>query len=297
MKGVWGITLASGLAFALPQVFVARYLGAELPALIGSIASLGVTIFMAKRRRQNEQAMAGEKTVSMREGLLAWLPYILIFAFVILSSPLFPGIHKSMTMVKSSVQIYTGPGAMPTTMKWIATPGALIILATLIGGRIQGASFQKMFSVLAGTMKQLSKSAITVVSIVAMAKIMGYSGMIASIAVVLVQVTGGFFPALAPMIGMLGTFVTGSDTSSNILFGALQMEVAGSIHVNPYWLAAANTAGATAGKMISPQSIAVATSATGLIGSEGKIFNSTVKFCIGYVSLLGILVFAGSLFF
>lgn len=296
MKGVFGITLASGLAFALPQIFVARYLGAELPALIGSLVSMGVTIFLAKRLNKNKQVTEEKKRISIREGLLAWLPYILIFTFVILSSPLFPGIHEAMTHVKSSIQIYSGEGAAPTTLKWIATPGTLIILATLIGGRIQGASFQKMFSVLGATMKQLTKSAITVVSIVAMAKIMGYSGMIASIALVLVRVTGGFFPALAPMIGMLGTFVTGSDTSSNILFGALQMEVAKSIHVNPYWLAAANTAGATAGKMISPQSIAVATSATGLIGSEGKIFNSTVKFCIGYVSALGILVLAGSLF-
>lgn len=297
LKGVFGITLASGLAFALPQIFVARYLGAELPALIGSIASLGITIFLARRMNKSKEEPVTAASISPREGLLAWLPYILIFSFVMISSPLFPGIHNALVHVKSTVSIYTGQGAQPTTFKWIATPGFLIILATFIGGRIQGASFGKMLSVLGATMKQLTKSAITVVSIVAMAKIMGYSGMIASIALVLVRITGGFFPALAPMIGMLGTFVTGSDTSSNILFGALQIEVANSIQVNPYWLAAANTAGATAGKMISPQSIAVATSATGLIGSEGKIFNSTVKFCIGYVSVLGVLVFVGSLFF
>jgi lactate permease len=296
IKGVAGITLASGLAFALPQLLVAKYLGAELPALVGSIASMGVTIFLAKRMKKDKFASSEKQTISMKEGILAWLPYILIFAFVILSSPLFPDLNEMLTHVKSSIPIYVGQGAAPTTLKWIATPGVLIIFATFIGGRIQGARFREMVLVLGTTMNQLKKSAITVVSIVAMAKIMAYSGMIASIALVLVQITGRFFPLFAPMIGMLGTFVTGSDTSSNILFGALQTEVATSIHVNPYWLAAANTAGATAGKMISPQSIAVATSATGLIGSEGKIFNKTVKFCIGYVSALGVFVFVGSLF-
>jgi lactate permease len=129
-----------------------------------------------------------------------------------------------------------------------------------------------------------------------MAKVMSYSGMITSIAIILVKVTGKFFPMISPVIGTLGTFVTGSDTSSNILFGALQNEVAHSIGVSPYWLAAANTSGATAGKMISPQSIAVATSATGMVGSEGKIFNSTLKFCMAYVILLGLLVYFGGLF-
>lgn len=297
LKGVVGITFASGLAFALPQVIVAKYLGAELPALVGSICSMAVTILWAKVfLKKDAKKLKPEKEISFKEGVLAWLPYILIFIFVILSSPLFPGIHDALAHIKTSVKIYTGEGAKMTNFKWIATPGALIILATFIGGTIQGASFKLIVSVFIDTVKQLTKSAITVVSIVSMAKIMGYSGMITSIAVILVKITGKYFPLISPIIGTLGTFVTGSDTSSNILFGALQKEVANSIGVNPYWLTAANTSGATAGKMISPQSIAVATSATGMIGSEGKIFKSTVKFCIGYVSILGIVVYIGSFF-
>jgi lactate permease len=119
--------------------------------------------------------------------------------------------------------------------------------------------------------------------------------MINDIAVVLVQVTGSYYPLISPALGALGTFVTGSDTSANILFGSLQGEVAKSIGADPYWLAAANTSGATAGKMISPQSIAIATSATGLIGQEGKIFGSTLKFCLMYVAILGVLVYLGTI--
>ena len=143
----------------------------------------------------------------------------------------------------------------------------------------------------------MTKSAITIVAIVSLAKVMSYSGMITSIALVLVAATGGFYPLISPIIGALGTFVTGSDTSSNVLFGPLQVEVARNLHMSPYWLAAANTGGATAGKMISPQSIAVATAATGIVGTEGKILKATLKFCIVYVAILGLIVFFGAKFF
>ncbi len=307
LKGVMGITFASGLAFAVPEFLAAKYLGAELPALLGSICSMVVTVVMAKTLYKNkinrenssivEAAATSERSnITFKEGVLAWLPYILIFAFIILTSPLFPTFNKMISSIKSSFIIYTGEGAKTTTFKWIGTPGALIIIATVIGGLIQGSKISEIVKVFVFTVKQLTKSIITVVSIVSMAKVMSYSGMITSIAIILVKVTGKFFPMISPVIGTLGTFVTGSDTSSNILFGALQNEVAHSIGVSPYWLAAANTSGATAGKMISPQSIAVATSATGMVGSEGKIFNSTLKFCMAYVILLGLLVYFGGLF-
>ncbi|KDR94048.1 lactate permease [Peptoclostridium litorale DSM 5388] len=292
LKGVLGITLASGLSFALPQVLAARYIGAELPALLGSICSMAVTIGMAKLFHKDKTS-SEESVISFKQGYMAWLPYILIFVFIIGTSPLLPNVNHLAGAVKSSFTIYQGEGAKATSFKWLATPGTLILIATFIGGIIQGAKFSEILDVLVKTAKQLTKSTITVVSIVAMAKIMGYSGMITSIAVVMVQITGKYYPLIAPLIGMLGTFVTGSDTSSNILFGELQKQVAGNIGASPYWLAAANTSGATAGKMISPQSIAVATSATGLVGLEGKIFNQTLKFCMVYVLALGILVYFG----
>lgn len=295
LKGVVGISLASGIAFAIPQIFVAKYLGAELPALVGSLFSMATTIGMALVFHKDKKAENPE-VVSASEGFKAWLPYILILAFILITSPLVPAVYDFVSHIKTTVTIYQGPGAEASTFKWVGTPGVLIILAAVIGSLIQGATLKDIINVFFSTVKQLSKSALTVVAIVALAKIMGYSGMITSIATVFVLVTGSFYPFFAPMLGTLGTFVTGSDTSSNILFGPLQIEVANSIGVDSYWLAAANTSGATGGKMISPQSIAVATSATGLIGQEGKIFNSTLKFCLGYVVFLGILVYVGSLF-
>jgi lactate permease len=132
---------------------------------------------------------------------------------------------------------------------------------------------------------------VTVLSIVALAKLMGYGGIVGSIATAFTAATGGFYPLIAPLIGALGTFLTGSDTSSNVLFGNLQKQTALQLHINPEWLVAANASGATAGKMISPQSISIATAATGLSGMEGSILNRTLKYCAGYVVFLGLLVF------
>jgi lactate permease len=108
-------------------------------------------------------------------------------------------------------------------------------------------------------------------------------------------VTGSFFPLISPFIGALGTFITCSDTSANALFGELQKQTAQQIGSSPAWLAAANAAGATIGKMISPQSIAIAVSALGLPELEGKIMKRTLKYAVVFVVVLGIIVYAGSL--
>ncbi|HWR61584.1 MAG TPA: L-lactate permease [Clostridia bacterium] len=293
VKGVTLISLASGLAFALPQIFAAKYLGAELPALLGSVICIAVTVAMAKIFYKNT-ASAQKEPVSLKEGLTAWTPFILVLAFILLTSTLVPGINRPLSAIKTSITIFSGPGAKPTSFAWIANPGTLIILAAFIGGLIQGAKFAEILKVLAGTCKQMAKSIITILAIVSLAKVMSYSGMITSIAAVLVAITGGLYPIFAPLIGALGTFVTGSDTSANVLFGPLQIEVAKNLNMSPYWMAAANTGGATAGKMISPQSIAVATAATGIIGTEGRILKATLKFCLVYLIILGFIVYFGA---
>ncbi|HAN6483424.1 TPA: L-lactate permease, partial [Escherichia coli] len=107
---------------------------------------------------------------------------------------------------------------------------------------------------------QLKNSIVAIMAIVALATVMDLSGIIATLAQSIVDLTGGSYVFLAPVIGALGTFVTGSDTNSNILFGKLQTIAASKLNIDPNWLAAANTSGATGGKMISPQSIAIAVS-------------------------------------
>lgn len=173
---------------------------------------------------------------------------------------------------------------------WIATPGVLIIIASLLGGFMQGAKLGTMLNVFVSTVKQLKNSIIAITAIVAMATVMDVSGLIASLAQTMVDVTGGGYLFIAPVIGALGTFVTGSDTNSNVLFGKLQTMAAEKLHVDPVWLAAANTAGATGGKMISPQSIAIAVSATRMEGQGSAIMSGTLKYCGVYIIILGLKV-------
>lgn len=292
LKGVMGITLVSGIAFVIPQLLTAMFLTEQLPTLVGSLCSLGATILWAKLFHKDKKSSEVEK-ISSGKALVAWLPYILIFVFIILTSPLVQPISQLLEHHKTVITIYTGKNASIMTFKWIDSPGTLIFLAAVIGSLIQGAKLADILRIFLATCKQMWKSGITVLSIVSVARVMGYSGMIASVAAMLVKSTGSFYPFISPFIGTLGTFLTGSDTSSNILFGALQKEAAALIDINPYWLAASNTAGATAGKMISPQNIAVATSAAGLAGYEGRIFRKTIGYCLIYVVILGLLIYAG----
>ena len=292
LKGVVGITLVSGITFAVPQIFIAKYLGADLPALVASICSMACTILMAKAMNK-EKVEAKEDKIGLKEGVLAWLPYILLCGLILIASPLVPSINSLLAKASSNIHIYTGDATSTTSFSWINTPGMMILIATFIAGLIQKLKFTYMLDVLKRTVIQLKTSFITIMSIVAISKIMSHSGMTSSISFGLCAITGSFYPLIAPLLGAIGTFVTGSDTSANILFGALQTEAAKSLSIDPYWIAAANTAGATAGKMISPQSIAIATSATGLIGSEGKILSTTVKYCLGYVIILGLIVYFG----
>ena len=292
LKGVVGITLISGITFAVPQIFIAKYLGADLPALVASICSMACTILMAKAMNK-EKVETKEDKIGLKEGILAWLPYILLCGLILIASPLVPSINSLLAKASSNIHIYTGDATSTTAFSWINTPGMMILIATFIAGLIQKLKFTYMLDVLKRTVIQPKTSFITIMSIVAISKIMSHSGMTSSISFGLCAITGSFYPLIAPLLGAIGTFVTGSDTSANILFGALQTEAAKSLSIDPYWIAAANTAGATAGKMISSQSIAIATSATGLIGSEGKILSTTVKYCLGYVIILGLIVYFG----
>lgn len=297
IRGVWGITLLCGVTTLIPQYLVAIYLGAELPAFAGSIVSLIVVTLMARSRKgktepefriENNQ-QTGKNHYSATQLLRACCIYILIFSFILLCSPLFPAVKNTISQVVSSFSFPLADGnALALKIEWIATPGVLIIIATILGGAIQGASLPCMFTVFLSTVKQLKNSIIAITAIVAMATVMDVSGLISTLAQTMVDITGGAYLFIAPVIGALGTFVTGSDTNSNVLFGKLQTMAAEKLNVDPVWLAAANTSGATGGKMISPQSIAIAVSATRMEGQGSAIMSGTLKYCCAYIIILGL---------
>ena len=190
--------------------------------------------------------------------------------------------------------MYAGENGNSLGFSWINTPGVMIFIAAIIGGFIQKASVGEMVQVLGETLKKYWKTILTICSVMATAKIMGYSGMISDIAELLVVVAGSFYPAIAPLIGALGAFVTGSGTSTCVLFGGLQSQTAASLGLSESWMAAANVMGVGIGKMICPQGIAIGAGAISMVDSESKILSSVFKYFLLYVVIAGIICFAGS---
>jgi lactate permease len=148
--------------------------------------------------------------------------------------------------------------------------------------------FGKAFACLGRTIKTLKWAIATVSMILGLAFIMNYSGMSSTLGLAFTA-TGALFPIFSPILGWLGVFLTGSDTSSNALFGSLQKTTATQIGVDPSLMVAANSSGGVTGKMISPQSIAVATAATGMVGEESTIFRFTLKHSVIMVLILSLL--------
>lgn len=281
---VGGVSLTS-------QHMAARYMGAESPAIIGSILSIIVIVIYGKLTAPKEER-ARKNPLRTKDILNAWSIYLLILLLIILTSPLFPGLrHTLENNWVTRISLPVGDSTLNYTISWLTHAGVLLFIGTFIGGLIQGAGVKEMFTVLWHTVKQLKKTFITVICLVGLSTIMDTAGMIAVVATALATATGSLYPLFAPVIGCLGTFITGSDTSSNILFGKLQASVAGHINVSPDWLSAANTVGATGGKIISPQSIAIATSASNQQGKEGEILKAAIPYALAYVVITGVIVF------
>lgn len=304
LKGMIPTTLTAAISFTVPWFLTAHFIGPELPDIIGSICSMGCIIAAAKifnREPEEEYAIqvsetAGEKdSVGVAQGLKAWSSFLLIFLFLMVTSPLCPPIHHAIAGVKSTVAVYAGEGGTALTFSWINTPGVMIFLAAVMGGAIQGAGPKDMAEVFLQTLKKYWKTILTICAVMATAKIMSYSGMISDIAKFLVAVTGSFYPLAAPLIGALGAFVTGSGTSTCVLFGGLQSETAAALGLNPTWMAAANVMGAGIGKMICPQGIAIGVGAIGQAGSESRILSKVFRYFLLYAILAGMICYAGSL--
>jgi lactate permease len=303
LKGVFLITLIAALSFTVPAYITATVLGAELPDIVGSICCMICTIIAAKifnKKPQDEYCIEvnnkqEETALSFGKAVQAWCPFILIFLMLMFTSTLCPPVHNAIAVFKTSTSVYAGKGGNTLTFSWINTPGIIIFVAAIIGGFVQGAKISTMFEVLLNTLKANWKTIVTICAVMSTAKVMSYSGMISDIASLLVVVTGGAYPLISPLIGSIGGFVTGSGTSTSVLFGGLQAQTAQNLGLSGAWMGAANTLGAGIGKMICPQSIAIGASAINQSGSESKILRSVFKYFVCYVVIAGIVCFLGTL--
>ena len=297
------VALWVGVISVAVQFVCGYYLGAETPAIIGSLSSIIAIIAYAKVFARKSGA-EDKKAFTLGDSFKAWSVYLFILIFILVSGALCPPVNA---FLRSHLVSEVHLPVIDSTFKfgWISNAGLMLFLGATIGGLIQGLSLKRLMVILARTTVNLRKTVLTICSLIALASVMNYSGMITSIASGLVAVTGDFYPLVAPMIGAIGTFVTGSDTSSNILFAKLQAHVANQLGMTSTstffgvegsqsnWLVAANTTGATGGKMISPQSIAIATAACDMEGKDGEILKSAIPYAVMYIVLGGLMVYWG----
>jgi len=286
--------LVSGVSFAFLQWLTSNYLGPALPdviAGIGSILSLIVFLRFWKVKNTwrfpNEPVPTFDTTISYTAGQIirAWSPFILLTIVIIAwgLQPIkdvftaagqkqfeFPGLHNVIADKNGKLIAHI------FKFNYLSAAGTAILLSALISVPLIGMKYSEAVKIFIQTLKQLTYPIITICSVLAFAYIVNDSGITITIAEALAS-TGVLFPFFAPVLGWLGVFITGSDTSANALFGKLQASTATSIGVDPVITVGANVSGGVVGKMISPQSIAVAAAAGHLVGKESQLFTFTVK--------------------
>lgn len=259
LGGMWRMILLSQAAFLVPWVLSARFLGCELPDIAGGLGVM-LAIVLSSRRRFSSEVFARQ--------LYAWAPFGLVVA------------------------ILSANALMPPEVKKCTTPGALVLSAAFIGGLVQKIPLKRLAVLFFETVANYRAALATICCVLMLARIMAEAGMISSIADFLVAATGSAYPAVSALVGALGGFVTGSGTSSCVLFGRLQADVARELCVDPRIFAAANVMGAGIGKMICPQSIAIGAAAASLVGCEGAILRKTFLWFMVDVLLATIVVLA-----
>ncbi len=287
--------VVSGLSFAFFQWFASNYLGPMLPDVMAGIASIFCLMVLLKFWKptsiwrfaeEPEQTLDATVKYSAGQVLKAWSPFI-IMTIVIVAWGLqpvkdslnhmgmlrfdIPGLNQAILKNDGSPLVIR-----PFEFNYLSAPGTAVLLATLISIPLVGLTYRQGIEIFWMTLKQLRFPILTVAAVVGFAFIANYSAMSITMALALAS-TGALFPFFSPILGWLGVFLTGSDTSSNALFCKLQATSADALGIDPVITVSANASGGVTGKMISPQSIAIGAAAVGLIGQESALFRFTLK--------------------
>jgi lactate permease len=316
--------IACGVSFAAMQLYISNYWGPELTDIMSSLTCIGVMVLVLKfwkpktilRLEGDTPVTVAMKKHSGTEVFMAWMPYLLLVVFVLAWGepavkatidgwtdallPAFlpqsatvvnglnvPGLHNVITRIPP-VTPAPAPYAAVYTLNWLSASGTACFLAIIATALVLRVSPGKVVKTYKDTFRQLALPMITIASMLGLAYLMNYSGMTSTLGLALA--TSGFaFPFFSAVLGWLGVFLTGSDTSANALFGNLQVVTANALGLNPVLTASVNSAAGVMGKMISVQSIAVAVAATGMTSAdESKLFRFTIKHSIILMVAMGI---------
>lgn len=294
LRPVFFLALLSGAVMSLVEIAVSFFAGPEL-AVIAASAAVMLTIALSARFLVSSDPayvlVGSSRIISKKEGALSVLPFFLVFLFLLSVSPVCPFLYEPLKNIHTAVSFY--PSAPPYIFYWLTAPGVYIFLAAIVSGLICRVDFRDMGRILGETVWNLRFTILTLLAVIGTAKVMGYSGMTGDIAEALSAAAGDLYPAAAPLLGSLGSFITGSATSSGVLFGTIQLDAAAAIGADPAWLAASNAVGAAVGKMISPQNIAIAAGALSLTGKEGQLLSHALPYYASLILLLAGIVWMG----
>ncbi|MDA2437299.1 L-lactate permease [Bacillus cereus] len=323
IRQTWPALLVAGSSFAITQFITATFLGPELPDITSALVSLislalFLKVWQPKETYQSGQVnseVAATTTVASMPKLTfgkvvkAWSPFIVLTVMVVIWSQSFfkelftpggaleslvfkfeiPGLHN---LVMKAEPIVNKPTPYEAILKFdvLSATGTAILIACIISMFILKMNVKDAVVTFKETLSELKMPILSIGFVLGFAFIANYSGLSSTLALALAG-TGGLFPFFSPFLGWIGVFLTGSDTSANALFSNLQAITAQQVGVSEVLLVAANTTGGVTGKMISPQSIAIACAAVGLAGKESDLFRFTVKHSLFFLIIVGIMTY------
>ena len=314
MLQVWPAVLVAGVAFAIPQFLVSNYHGPWLVDVVASVVSMGALALFLRvwqpaqvwQSTGNDAPAALEATPTFQPGDVrkAWTPWIILSLVVFLwGLPQIKALLDGISIVRIPIPglhnlVFRTPPVVPDArpeaaifaLNWLSATGTGIFVASIISGLVMGFSFGELAKHYWRTVKLVKFSLVTIAAMMAIGFTTRYSGLDATMGLAFAQ-TGYLYPIFGTMLGWLGVALTGSDTSSNVLFGSLQRITAEQLDLSPTLMAAANSSGGVMGKMIDAQSIVVASTATRWYGHEGDILRYVFFHSVVLALLMGLLVF------
>jgi lactate permease len=310
MIGVWPAALVAGVSFGLVQVLVATYHGPWLVDIAASVASMLAVVLLSRFWRPNplgsgasDRSVPGE-AVRAGEVWRAWTPWILLSVLVFIwglpqvkgfldpfSKVSFPlaGLDK---VVLRMPPVVAKPTAEPAiiSLSLVSATGSGILAAAILSGLVMGFSPLALARTYLRTIHRVRHSLLTIAAMLGLGYLTRYAGLDATLGLALAR-TGSLYPFFGTLLGWLGVALTGSDTSSNVLFGSLQRITAERIGLSPVLMASANSAGGVMGKMVDAQSIVVASTATNWYGHESSILRFVFFHSLALAALMGLLVY------
>ena len=313
MIEVWPALLVAGISFAVPQFLVSNFHGPWLAAIAAALVSLGAVVAFLRvwkpRRLWDpdgsipDEAPPSAVPPKAKVTFRAWVPWLFLSLFVFIwgipqvktvldgiSAPKLPivGVHLQIYRVPPVV---AAPAPEPAvfSFNWLSFTGTAIFIAAVLSALVMGCSVRTAAAVWWKTLKRVRTSLLTVAAMMALGFITRYAGLDATMGLAFAR-TGVLYPFFGTLLGWLGVALTGSDTSSNVLFGSLQKITAGQLGLSPVLMASANSAGGVMGKMIDAQSIVVASTATRWYGHEGEILRYVFFHSLALAGLVGLLV-------